>query len=156
MAEATGTSFNLPGRIREKRAQVDRYLAKALPRKRRLLNATLLGGALAALLTAGPALGGKTFSAWLSEVFGLHSPAWQLLCGAAALCSLTAAISTQLLKSHGLEENLARAQLCSTKLELLELGLAAGQLDGAQALAEYGKCVEAAAFLQGEAPGKNP
>jgi hypothetical protein len=83
------------GRIRDKRAEVDRFLATAVPRKRRLLNTTIVGGSLAAALTAGPAVGG------------------------------------------------ARA-----KLEVLETSVTLGQLEPKQAVTEYLKCVEDAAFLE--------
>ena len=96
-------------------------------------------------------MGGKSFTAWLSGIFGLSSPSWQILCGAAAISSLVATVALQLLKSHRLEENVAQAQICSAKLDILELGLASGQLDEKQALTEYIRCVEGMAFLQGEA-----
>lgn len=150
MAETLKGSLDLASRIHNKRAQVNAYLSQTKPTKRRLLNASIIGGSLSALLTAGPALGGQTFSSWMSGVFGLHSPSWQILCGAAALCSLVATVSLQLLKSNKLEENLAKAQVCSAKLEILEIGLSAGQIDNKQALAEYIRCVEGTDFLQGE------
>ena len=60
-----------------------------------------------------------------------------------------ATVSTQLLKSNNLEENVGRAQRCRAKLEVLEVGLASGQLDARQATTEYMRCVEEAAFLEG-------
>ncbi|HWV14573.1 MAG TPA: hypothetical protein VN030_04005 [Cellvibrio sp.] len=150
MAEASTGTLDLSGRIQQKRIQVNHYLAQTKPTKRRLLNSSIIGGSLSALLTAGPALGGQPFAAWLSGAFGLNSPSWQILCGAAAACSLVATISLQLLKSNKLEENLAKAQICSAKLEILEIGLSAGQMDDKQALSEYIRCVEGTDFLQGE------
>src|SRR5262249_54472854 len=90
---------DLLAQVRQKRGQIEKFVAKALPRKRRLLNITIIGGALAAVLTTGPAVGGQSFTAWLSKTFTLTSPAWQVLCAAAALCSVTATIATQILKS---------------------------------------------------------
>jgi hypothetical protein len=135
-------------RIREKRAQVDRFLAGAVPRKRRLLNTTIVGGSLAAALTAGPAVGGQPFTAWLTGALGLTSPSWRLLCGAASVASIAATIATQLLKSNNAEQNVGRAQSARAKLEVLETSLALGQIDGKQAVAEFLKCVEDAAFLE--------
>src|SRR5437763_12621762 len=86
--------------IAAKRTQVEGFLAAAAPRKRRLGNVAIIAGTLAAALTTGPALGGQTFTAWLTKSFGLASPAWQLLCGGAALCSVSATVATQLLKSQ--------------------------------------------------------
>jgi hypothetical protein len=135
-------------RVREKRLQLERFLAAARPRKRRLTNITIVAGSIAAALTAAPALGGQSFTAWLTGALGLTSPSWRLLCGAAAICSVMATVATQLLKSHNIEEHVTRAQGCRAKLEVLEIGLATGQLDVRQATAEYLKCVEETAFLE--------
>ncbi len=135
--------------IRRKQVRVETFLSAALPRKRRLLNITIVGGALAAALTAAPAVGGQSFTAWLTKTFGLASPSWQLLCLAASVSSILATVSTQLLKSNNLEENVGRAQRCRAKLEVLEVGLASGQLNTAQATTEYMRCVEESAFLDG-------
>ena len=138
----------LLNRIRQKRTQIETFLSVARPRKRRLLNLTIVGGTLAAALTAAPAVGGQSFTAWLTGALGLSSPSWRILCGAASVCSVMATVATQLLKSHNIEENVTRAQGCRAKLEVLEVGLSLGQLDVPQATAEYLKCVEDAAFLE--------
>lgn len=134
-------------RVARKRQDVERFVTDAIPRKRRLLNVTIVGGTLAAALTAGPAVGGASFTAWLTSTFGLVSPAWQLLCGAATACSLGATVATQLLKSHNIEEHVARALGCRAKLEVLEVGLSTGVVDLAQATAEFMRCVEETSFL---------
>ena len=136
-------------RILAKRRQVEAFVGSTLPRKRRLLNVTIFGGTLAAALTAGPAAGGQSFTAWLTATLGLTSPSWQLLCGAAAACSVAATVSTQLLKSQNIEEHVARAQSCRAKLEVLEVGLSTGHIDPAQATAEFIRCVEEVSFLDG-------
>jgi hypothetical protein len=82
-------------RVRDTRAQVDRFIAGAVPRKRRLLNTTIIGGTFAAALTAAPAVGGAPFTAWLTASLGLESPVWRLLCGAASLSSIAATTATQ-------------------------------------------------------------
>ena len=138
---------DLLARIQTKRRQVDAFVSGALPRKRRLLNVTIFGGTLAAAFTAGPAAGGASFTAWLTSTFGLTSPSWQLLCGAAALCSVAATVSTQLLKSQHIEENVARGQSCRAKLEVLEIGLTTGHLETPQATSEFIRCVEEVSFL---------
>ncbi len=138
---------DMVNRIRQKRTQLETFLSAARPRKRRLLNTTIVGGSLAAALTAAPALGGQSFTAWLTAALGLASPSWRLLCAAASVCSLTATIATQLLKSNNIEEHVTRAQGCRAKLEVLEAGLTMGQIDTRQATSEYLKCVEDAAFL---------
>jgi hypothetical protein len=143
----TNVRDDLLARIREKRQQVEIFVDGALPRKRRLLNITIFGGALAAAFTAGPAAGGASFTAWLTSTFGLTSPSWQLLCGAAAVCSVAATVSTQLLKSQNIEEHVTRAQSCRAKLEVLEVGLTTGHIDTTQATSEFIRCVEEVSFL---------
>jgi MFS family permease len=149
MAATTDAARNdLLVRIQDKRRLVEAFVTAALPRKRRLLNVTIIGGTLAAAFTAGPAAGGASFTAWLTMTFGLTSPSWQILCGAAAACSIAATVSTQLLKSQNIEEHVTRAQGCRAKLEVLEVGLSTGHLDSSQATAEYLRCVEEVSFLE--------
>ena len=141
------TPVDLASRIAQKRSQVEAFVARAVPRKRRLLNLTIVAGTLAAALTAGPAAGGATFTGWLTMTLGLTSPSWRLLCGLASMCSLAASVSTQMLKSQQIEEHVVRAQSCLAKLEVLEIGLSAGEIDASRATAEYMRCVEEASFL---------
>ena len=138
----------LLARIRKKRVQIETFLATSRPRKRRLLNTTIISGSLASALTAAPAIGGQSFTEWLTVTLGLSSPSWRILCAAASICSVMATVATQLLKSHNVEEHVARAQGCRAKLEVLEIGQTVGQLDIRQATTEYLKCVEDAAFLE--------
>jgi len=144
---ANASSDDLLKRIKEKRTAIETYLSTAQPRKRRLLNMTIGGGTLATALTAGPAVGGASFTAWLTQTLGLKSPSWRLLCAAASVSSVVATVATQLLKSNNVEANVIQAQSCRAKLEVLEVAVTLGQLDTAQATTEYLKCVEAAAFL---------
>jgi hypothetical protein len=66
-----------------RRAQLDRFLRQALPRRRHLVNASIFCSSLAALITAAPA-----FTAGLSEALNL---------------SVVASVSTQLLQTSRLE-----------------------------------------------------
>ena len=138
---------DLVTQIRRKRSQLETFVSAARPRKRRLINTTIVGGSLAAALTAAPAVGGPSFTAWLTTAMNLTSPSWRILCAAASVCSITATVATQLLKSHNIEEHLTRAQSCKAKLEVLEIGVTLGQLDSRQATTEYLRCVEETAFL---------
>src|SRR5689334_25080462 len=106
----SATPVDLLAVIRERRECTDAYLRTAGARRRLLVNVTLVAAALATFLTAAPAFGGQSFAKWLTGVFGLSSPAWQLLCAAAAVCSMSATIATQLLSSHQLDERVAAAQ----------------------------------------------
>src|SRR5436190_8161701 len=96
----------------------------------------------------GPAVGGQSFVAWVKSAFGLTAPGWQVLCGAAALCSLVATVATQLLKSNNLEERVFRGQSCRAKLEALDIGLSTGQIDVPHATTAYMQCLEEAAYLE--------
>ena len=138
---------DLSAHIDRFRSQVAAYLIHARARQRRLINLAIVAGAVATVLTASPALGGLAFSDWLNETFGLTSPAWQVLCAGAALCSLAAAISTQLLKSHAIDEHVARAEAVRAKLEALDLGRITGRLTPEQVATEYSACIEQASFL---------
>ena len=71
---ASDSSESLLGRVRLTRGQVDAFLSAAGPRKRRLLNLTIIGGTLAAALTAAPAVGGQSFTVWLTMTLGLSGP----------------------------------------------------------------------------------
>jgi MFS family permease len=128
--------------ISSKRDSVQTYLSAAVARRDRLLRLTLVSGALAAAMTVAPALGGKPLATWLTVTLGLSSPAWQLLCGAAAICSLTATIATQLMKSHHLDENIAKAQAVRARLEMLEVATGVGQVSEAEAAEELMKCIQ--------------
>jgi len=128
--------------VERKREEVEAYLSAAVGRRDRLLRLSLITGALAAAMTAAPALGGKPLAAWLTVTLGLTAPAWQLLCGAAAVCSMTATIATQLMKSHNLDEHIVRAQSVRSRLEMLEVAVGAGQVSDAEAAAELMKCIE--------------
>jgi hypothetical protein len=133
--------------IQGTRGEVSTYLMKARARQRRLLTLAVVAGALATLFAGAPAVGGKALSDSLDATFGLSAPAWQLLCTFAALCSLAAAISTQLLKSQNLEERVAKAESVRARLEILDIGRITGTLTPEQVAAEYTACVALVSFI---------
>jgi hypothetical protein len=139
---------NLLDRVRDKHREVDGYLRTAATQRRLLLNLTIIAGSCAAALTAGPALGGKSMAEWLSAVFGLSSPSWQLLCAAASVCSLAATIAIQLLKSHNVDERIARAQDVRARLEMLEMSIAGDELDYTHAASQYSTCIKDSSFVE--------
>jgi len=136
-----------PTLIKGTQDKVAKYLVKARARQRLLLNLAILAGALSTALTASPALGGLAFSDWLDETFGLTSPAWQILCAGAAICSLAAAVSTQMLKSNNVDERIVRAEGVKARLEILDVGRITGQLTPEQVATEYAACVQQASFI---------
>src|SRR5918998_6823126 len=86
----------LMSRVTAKRVDVERYLRVVGARHHRLVTLTIIAAAIATLLTASAAFGGKPFADWLTATFALSTPSWRILCAVAALCSLTAAVATQL------------------------------------------------------------
>ena len=133
--------------IKSTQDKVATYLVHARARQRRLLNLAILAGALATALTASPALGGAAFSDWLDDTFGLSSPAWQILCAAAAISALAAAVSTQILKSNNVDERVTRAENVKARLEILNVGRMTGQLTPQQVATEYAACVKESSFI---------
>jgi hypothetical protein len=133
--------------IERTRDQVATYLASARTRQRRLLNLAIVAGAVATALTAPLAVGGFRLSDWLNETFGFSSPAWQVLCAAAAVCALAAAISTQMLKSHHVDERVSLAETVRARLEVLDVGRITGRLTPDEVATEYSACVQLASFL---------
>lgn len=135
-------------RIHEKREDVDSYLEATTRRRSRLVQATIIAGSIAATLTAAPALGGQALSDWLSTTFSTAAPAWQILCGIAALCSLAATVATQLHKSNNYDERIVRAQGARAGLEVLEVGIASDHLNLEEAFSRYQQSVTNVSFIE--------
>jgi hypothetical protein len=135
-------------RVRAKQAEVERYLQAVGARHRRLVTVTILAAAISTLLTASPALGGQPLAGWLTETFGLASPAWRILCAAAAVCSLTAAVATQLQTSKNYEEQIARAQQIKATLEMLEVAITLSHLNQNEATSQYLRIIENTSFME--------
>jgi hypothetical protein len=134
-------------RVLAKRADVERYLRAVGARHHRLITLTIITAAIATLLTASAAFGGKPFADWLTATFALSTPSWRILCGVAALCSLTAAVATQLQTSKNYLEHIARAQKAKAGLEMLEVAIALNHLDHHEATSEYLKIIETTSFI---------
>jgi hypothetical protein len=127
---------DLSSLIQRTRDQVATYLGQTRTRQRRLLNVAIVAGALATALAGAPAV--------LSDV---PPPVWRILCILAALCSLVAAVVTQLQKSNSVGENVSRAETIRARLDVLNIGLISGNLSQEQAATEYAACVEQSSFI---------
>jgi hypothetical protein len=138
----------LISRVRTKLAEVEQYLRAVGARRRRLVTVTIVAAAIATLLTAPAALGGKPLADWLTETFELSSPSWRILCALAALCSLTAAVATQLHTSKNYEEHIARAQEIRATLEMLEVAITVNHLNQHEATSQYLKIIENTSFIE--------
>jgi hypothetical protein len=145
---APDSAEDLIGRVHAKRAEVEQYLRAMNARRRRLVTITIFAGATATALTAAPALGGEPLTDWLTETFDLASPAWRILCALASVCSLTAAIATQLHRSNNYEEHIARAQEIKATLEALEVAIASHHLSEHEATSQYLRTIEDTSFIE--------
>ncbi len=132
----------LSQRIQSRRANIRTLLQRARPRRNRLANLSIVGSAVAAVLTAGPAIGGQTFTATLQSRLGLadDSTAWRLLCLGAFLLSLFAAIATDLSNSRDLAGRVSAGESCNAELEGLPTLLDFAQLPIPEAADSWPTC----------------
>src|SRR5918998_3384635 len=142
----------LISRVVAKKLDVERYLRVVGARHHRLITLTIISAAIATLLTASAAFGGKPFADWLTATFALSTPSWRILCAVAAVCSLTAAVATQLQTSKNYSEHIARAQKAKASLEMLEVAIALSHLNHHEATSEYLKIIETTSFIEPAAP----
>ena len=136
--------------VQAKRAEVEKYLRAVRARRHRLVTLTIVAAAIATLLTSWAAVGGKRLVGQLNETFELSSAfqSWQILCLLAAVCSLVAAVATQLHTSKNYEEHITRAQEGKATLEMLEAAIALNHLDQHEATSKYLKIIENTSFIE--------
>ncbi|WKN43883.1 hypothetical protein [Tunicatimonas pelagia] len=127
----------LLAKIKTKRQELANYLRKTEPQNTKLINSSIIAGALAAAITAGPGVGGEGFISSAKDVVSFGVPVWQALCLAASVLSVIAVIANGMLKSNGLAAKISKTQLCDAKLEGLETMLELRQVDMKQALQLY-------------------
>lgn len=120
-----------------KRGDIAGYLKKNEPRNNRLINISIICGAVAAALTAGPGIGGGGFIDSAKSMLSFGLPVWQVLCLAATMLSVFAVVANGKLKSQDLTLKIAGARSCNSKLEGLQLMLETGQMDIEQATPLY-------------------
>jgi MFS family permease len=111
---------DLLSRIDTRQTAVNQFLRTNRPGIRRRANLTIMLSSLAAVFTAGPALGGENFSGGIQKIFGLSSDSyvWRTLCLLALLVSVGAAVMTNLAKSHEATLNrLTTAEAAKAELE---------------------------------------
>jgi len=124
-------------KIRTKRQQLADYIDKSEPRNLRLINYSIISGALAAALTVGPGIGGVDFIDSANNVASFGIPIWQILCLIATVLSVSAVIINGMLKSHDMTSKITSARICDAKLEGLETMLELGQISLEQATPLY-------------------
>lgn len=69
------------------------------------------------------------------------------MCIGASIFTLTATVATSLRSNHNLDGKLSKAQVCVTKLEILEMQLSGGHLSEQQAIEKYQEYITEVAFL---------
>jgi hypothetical protein len=143
MAEDDALRRDLLARIEARRSGVRLFLRENRPGLRRRANLTLVLSSLAVVFTAGPAVGGVTFSEGIQNALGLKSDSyvWRVLCLAAMLVSIGAAVMTNLSKVNEAAFNrLSAAEAAKAELEGLVTLLQFGQLsleDGVKLFHDY-------------------
>ncbi|MGI8459093.1 MAG: hypothetical protein ACR2LI_13405 [Propionibacteriaceae bacterium] len=136
-------------RIKSRRRTISAYLRLARPRAERLTYVSVISSALAAALTAGPALGGPTFMKRVAGTWQLGEPSevWRPLCLLAMVVSVVAAISANLSKSKNTEARIIAAEACSAELEGLQTLVEFDQLPVKEAVKLYQQYVARVPFV---------
>ena len=142
MADDDALRRDLLWRIEARRASIQAYLREHRPRTRRRATITVVLSSLAALFTAGPALGGEPFAQSVQNSLGLASDStvWRTLCFLTLLVSIASAILVNLGKASDEVARLSSAEAANTELEgltgLLQYGRVSVE-DGAKLYQQY-------------------
>jgi hypothetical protein len=133
---------DLLARIEQRRFSVQTFLRDNRPRIRRRANITIVLTSLAAVFTAGPALGGESFADSVQQTLGLSTDSivWRVLCLAAMLVSVGAAVMTNIAKSQDADARLSTVEAVNAELEGLAGLLQFGHLsvdDGVKLYQQY-------------------
>jgi hypothetical protein len=142
MADDSDLRRDLLWRIDARRASVQAFLRENRPRTRRLATITVVLSSMAAVFTAGPALGGEPFAQSVQNALGLVSDSyvWRTLCLLALVVSVGAAVLTNIGKSNNDMAKLSSAEAANTELEGLSSLLHFGHLsveDGVKLYQQY-------------------
>lgn len=135
--------------IEQRQVAIKQFLRQERPRRNRLTTTSVVGSALAATFTAGPAFGGTKFATGVQGALSLEqsSIVWQALCMAAMLLSLVAAVSTNLANSHSVAAKVGAAEACNAQLEGLQAALSFGRLPLGDAIQLYQQYTSQVAFV---------
>jgi hypothetical protein len=149
MDESPETRQRLSDRIQQKQQTIRSYLGRERPRRNRLSNISIVGSALAAMVTAGPAAGGTGFTEALQGIFSLgdDSVVWRFLCLAAVILSVAAALATNFANSHALADRVSAAETTNAQLEGLQDTLDFGHIPIDDALKLYQQYVAQVPFV---------
>jgi hypothetical protein len=154
MVEDGDVRRDLLARIAAERASVQAHIREHGPKSRRRANITIVLTSLSAVFTVGPAVGGEGFAGTVSTRLGLGSDSivWRVLCLAAVLVSVAAAVLTNLGKSHEAAVRLSTAEAVEGELEGLSLLLEFGHLPIDDAVKLYQQYTSKIGFIPDLAP----
>lgn len=143
MASDSDVRHELLERIRTHQARVNEYVRKMRGRRELTANISIVSSAVAAVLTAGPAVAGDKFTETVQNGFDWKSDSnvYRLVCLAALAVNFVAAISTMLNKSHDPTERINIAEAGNAALEGLRADVEFGRLSIKTATAEYRQIV---------------
>lgn len=148
MPNPTPDSKNrLQDRIHEKQRDIKAYLKRFEPRSNRLTLLSIVGTGLAALLTAGPAVGGASFTSALTQALGTTSPSWRILCAGATVLSFLATTALSIHKVQDLTNKVSKAQSALAQLEALETFMDTTEIPIANATEQYAQIVRDVPYL---------
>lgn len=142
----TETPQSLLKRIKDRRRSIRSFVKNLEPKGVLLTNVNIICSAIATVLTAAPAIGGKT----LMDAVGASSPdsiSWRILLALAALLSLVSAIAANLYKTHDMASNLNKARACDAKLEGLETLLELNRINLDDAATQYTQFLPDISFI---------
>jgi hypothetical protein len=141
---------DLLARIEQRRAGVQAFLRANRPRIRRRANVTIVLSSLAAVFTAGPALGGQPFAESVQKALGLSTDSivWRVLCLAAMLVSVGAAVMTNIAKSQDAEGRLGTVEAVNAELDGLASLLHYGHLSVDDAVKLYQQYTAKVPFVE--------
>ena len=144
----------LAARIEARRRELAGFLRAHRPRSRRRANVTLVLTSLAAVFTAGPAVGGESFAGGVQQALGLpgDSYVWRTLCFGALLVSAGAAVLTNIGKSHDDSGQIASAEAASVELDGLLTLLEFGAIATDDAVKLYQQYLGKVSFVEASVP----
>ncbi len=136
-------------KIQARRESIAAFVADLRPRGNRLANLGIVASAVGAVLIAGPALGGPDFASGVQAGLSLprSSLVWQVLCIAALVASVVAAIAANLVKRQDAVARISAAEACGAELEGLQTALEFDQVTLPVAVKLYQDALEKIPFV---------
>lgn len=139
----------LRAHVRARHESVAAYVERMGPRGERLANISVIATGLAAVFTAGPALGGARFSDAVQRAFALQTDdgVYQVLCLVALLGAVVAAITVNLVKRQQTGTRVGIAQSVAGELEILDTALEFNTVSIGDAVKQYQHCLQKISFV---------